>query len=152
MKICLKKQNIFYSQLAASPRRRVQSDYMHRRPPYSRLRRSVIDLPYDIGFSPLFRNPHNKLSIISSNIYLEKVIRSSVVSYWQSFAAWRYLFHVFLPLPNPSNTLTLIWVTIYQKLHTFRNNMTRIYVFNIPRAVLCSSALLIDDLSVFHKH
>ena len=92
-------------------------------PPYSRLRRSVIDLPYDIGFSPLFRNPHNKLSIISSNIYLEKVIRSSVAgvrifqNYIQTYLMYqeRSVCHVIY-----GRSLILVWLimTLYGNFRT----------------------------------
>ena len=41
----------------------------------------------------------------------------------------------------------------YQKLRPYHNNITQVmYVFNMPRAILCSSAWLIGDLSVFPKH
>ena len=140
---------ILYLILAASPRRHILIvDDMDRRPPYSRLRRSVINLPCDNGFYPPFLNPHNKLTIIPSNICLEQVFCTSVVSYFLNFdkGGPMQLGVVFFMFSYLISLLKFELQFIYQKLHPYRSIMTWIYVFNMPRAVLCSFALLINDL------
>ena len=58
---------------------------MDRRPPALAPSALANHLPCDIGFSPPFPNPHNKLTIIPSNICLEQVFCTSVVSYFLKF-------------------------------------------------------------------
>ena len=75
-----------YYILAASPRRHILIvDHMDRRPPALAPSALANHLPCDIGLSPPFPNPHNRFTIIPSNICLEQVFCSPVVSYFKDF-------------------------------------------------------------------